>query len=1211
MAPPWLAGCCLNECCVKTLALFLLWSLAAAWAWGAEGPPPPSSAAPARHVARQYALTSANDFPQRDPQDWRLLASNDGGTTWTTLDTRKGEIFAERHERRVFRLDNPQAFGLYRLQIDRVRNPLTADAVQLAEIEPLGALPGERSPLPIFADAIAANGDNPPLESAFQAFDGQVETKWLQRITGGSGALASWIQWRYLDQSRLVITNLSELRWLRERAKEAYPVQIEAVVVGPGSAPGRLWVLDATEAAEISGVADASRLVPGQHVLLAGKSDWAEQRPGIGELTVKLQGPVAAREPRAISPGQAFAPEADFHWVSVEGTVQFPTAAGSRRGFELLAQDHTLTVRVLGDVPATELPAQGSRVRVSGVCAGVLEEMGERVAGTLWLAGKAAISEVAVTGLAAPARTSSGLPDRPGDDASPLTDIRQILHLSPEEQARGPSAKVQGVVTETFFGYIQEGEAGLEMRYRPGALRALPGLGARVEVEGRVTSGDARGPGLEVRQFRILGEGKLPEPARPAWAQLVGGRMNGCWIQVDAVVRATDGSHLLLYQEGRQMMATIRSAAVSEVKRLVDASVQLRGVCVNATDDRNIVQGIQLIVPSLNFVRVREVAPDLTTLPVCSVSNLYRLATLDEVNHRVKVRGTLTCQEGRKCFVQDASGSLLAMAKAEVMLTEISRYSRWIFWQTSDDEGGSRPAEVFQPGDEVEVTGFPETRGFAPILTEAQVHKVGQATPPAPVVTTAQALALGRLDATLVTLEGTVLGVENMASHVLLQMQSDRRVFRASLGGNPSRAPRIAAGSLVRLTGVCQMEPATHAELGRSPSAFALLLRTPADIAVLQSPPWWTVERVLLLTGALLLGLLGTVVWIRMLHRRVDERTRQLQREVADHEQTEARLAEETRLVQREIEERRRVQAEVEKIHRQLLVSSHLAGMAEVATSVLHNVGNVLNGANVLTSSIASQVRRSEARGVSQLAALLAEHREDLGRFLSEGDKAQLVCGHLDRLGSHLTKEQAQLAEKISLLSESLQHIKEIVAMQQDHARVYGVTETLSLANTLEDAIQMCSGGLAQSGLKILRDYEELPRVTLDRHKVLQILFNLLENARQACEAGGEPEPQITVRLRRNGQERLEIRVRDNGIGIPPENLPKIFTQGFSTRKGGHGFGLHSSVLAAQDMGGTLNVNSDGPGRGATFTLELPLTPPEPTPTLRPVQPATPECSYL
>jgi len=130
--------------------------------------------------------------------------------------------------------------------------------------------------------------------------------------------------------------------------------------------------------------------------------------------------------------------------------------------------------------------------------------------------------------------------------------------------------------------------------------------------------------------------------------------------------------------------------------------------------------------------------------------------------------------------------------------------------------------------------------------------------------------------------------------------------------------------------------------------------------------------------------------------------------------------------------------------------------------------------------------------------------------------------------------------------------------------------------------------------LELVRDFAAIPPAALDRHRVLQILFNLLENARQACEARDRMSSRITVRLQLHGNDRLQVQVIDNGIGIPAENLPRIFTQGFSTRKGGHGFGLHSSVLAAQDMGGTLTVQSDGPGRGATFTLELPFSRREP-----------------
>jgi signal transduction histidine kinase len=117
--------------------------------------------------------------------------------------------------------------------------------------------------------------------------------------------------------------------------------------------------------------------------------------------------------------------------------------------------------------------------------------------------------------------------------------------------------------------------------------------------------------------------------------------------------------------------------------------------------------------------------------------------------------------------------------------------------------------------------------------------------------------------------------------------------------------------------------------------------------------------------------------------------------------------------------------------------------------------------------------------------------------------------------------------------------------------------------------------------------------VCVDKHKLLQILVNLLQNARNACEDGGRPDKTITVRIRRSGEDKVIIAVADNGVGIAAENLTRIFAHGFSTRKDGHGFGLHSAALAARQMGGALAAQSAGPGQGATFVLELPLAPPE------------------
>jgi len=553
----------------------------------------------------------------------------------------------------------------------------------------------------------------------------------------------------------------------------------------------------------------------------------------------------------------------------------------------------------------------------------------------------------------------------------------------------------------------------------------------------------------------------------------------------------------------------------------------------------------------------------------------------------------------------------MAVSKTDVMLKALTPRSRWVFWQTPDEEAVSEAGNL-APGDEVEVMGFAETRGFAPIVTEALIRKTGQATNRPPVKTTATDLSLGRLDSALVSLDGLVLGREMLGAHFVMQIQSEQRVFRASLRTSAGEAPKVAPGSHVNVIGVCQMEPGFHAELGKSPAAFSLLLRTPGDITILRSPPWWTPQKALMVAGALLLVLCGAVVWIRMLHRQVEDRTRLLKQEITEHEMTELRLAEETKLLQREIEEhrrterdlaektgllereieeRKRVEAEVEKVHKKLLSASRLAGMADVATNVLHNVGNVLNSVNVLSASITTQVQRSKMPGVARLAELLGRHREQLGHFVTEDENGKHVPAHLERLGTHLEEERAGLLEKAKALNESVQHAKEIVAMQQNYAKVAGVLETVSLAELVEDALRMCTGALERHEIEIERDFEATPTVTLDRHKVLQILFNLLDNAKHACESPDCKNGKVTVRTRCAGANRVRVQVTDNGIGISAAHLERIFTQGFSTRKGGHGFGLHSSILAAQDMGGSLTVESAGPGRGATFTLEIPVTP--------------------
>ena len=291
----------------------------------------------------------------------------------------------------------------------------------------------------------------------------------------------------------------------------------------------------------------------------------------------------------------------------------------------------------------------------------------------------------------------------------------------------------------------------------------------------------------------------------------------------------------------------------------------------------------------------------------------------------------------------------------------------------------------------------------------------------------------------------------------------------------------------------------------------------------------------------------------------------------------------------RDVTERKRAEAELENVHKQLLDTSRRAGMAEVATGVLHNVGNVLNSVNVSTTLVSENLKRSKAGNLARVAAMFREHAADLGAFLTADPKGKQLPAYLGQLADHLTREQRALLKESDLLKKNIEHIKDIVAMQQSYAKVSGVTEVVKVTDLVEDSLRMNAGALTRHGVQVIRKFDpHLPEITVEKHKVLQILVNLIRNAKYACAESGRTDMEMTVRVT-NGDDRMRIAVVDNGVGIPAENLTRIFNHGFTTRKDGHGFGLHSGALAAKEMGGALRVHSDGPGLGATFTLELPL----------------------
>lgn len=296
--------------------------------------------------------------------------------------------------------------------------------------------------------------------------------------------------------------------------------------------------------------------------------------------------------------------------------------------------------------------------------------------------------------------------------------------------------------------------------------------------------------------------------------------------------------------------------------------------------------------------------------------------------------------------------------------------------------------------------------------------------------------------------------------------------------------------------------------------------------------------------------------------------------------------------IRHDVTERKRAEAELMEIHRQLLAASHRAGMAEVATSVLHNVGNVLTSINVSVKCLTDQTRASKVSQIQRLAEMLPATDSDLANFLLHDPKGRQVPEYLRQLSQHLASEQEAALRELDSLTRNIHHVKIIVARQQSHARAAGVMEPVSIPELVDDAVSMCSNGPNGPRVPVTHRYppDGVPTVTLDRHKALQILVNLIRNAIQACDDSGRPDPMIEVGVDVSlAGRRMRISVRDNGSGIALEHRAELFRYGFTTRQGGHGFGLHNSAVAARALGGELHADSEGPGRGATFTLDLPL----------------------
>jgi signal transduction histidine kinase len=714
-----------------------------------------------------------------------------------------------------------------------------------------------------------------------------------------------------------------------------------------------------------------------------------------------------------------------------------------------------------------------------------------------------------------------------------LTNIAQIRSLSKEKADENLRARIVGVLTcvdpAWRVVFLQNGHDAIFVDTAQGDLQA----GQWVEVTGQ-TDGTGFAPQLVNCSTRILGTTNVPAAPKVDLQDVASGQLDSQWVEIEGVVRRVskeDGRiSLVLAGPNGKFTAIVQDFnARPAPNELIDSFVSLRGACGSTVNSRGQISGITLHVPSRKEITIIDPSPaDPFSIAPTPIANVATFNSERLPGRRIKVIGVATLvAPDRTLFLQDSSGGMRLR--------------------------GAQIGEVHS-GDVIEAIGFPAFSEFSPRLDEAVIRHTGVGGLPITKKTTAaQILESGKFDGSIVELQGKLIQSVS-ASQPKLVLQDGPVLFTAHLvePGFHQSMPSLSAGSQVGVTGVCAIQGGENNE----PVTFHVLLASPASVVLIKAAPWWTLRHTIMLAGGLILGVVLTSLWFRSLRRQV-------------HLQTEI----------------------IRLNHQKLVETSRKAGMAEVATSVLHNVGNVLNSINVSASMVDERVRKSRIADVRRLAKLFEEHADDRVAFLTTDPKGRTVPDYICLLARKLEDEQAAMLEETLSLRKNVEHVKEIIAMQQSYARVSDLFETVEVGDLLEDALRLNADSLAHHNIEVIRDFNVLPPIRTNKHKVLQVLINLVRNAKYACDDSGKPDKQVTLRAT-NSEGGVKISIIDNGVGIPPENLSRIFNHGFTTRKDGHGFGLHSGALAAKELGGSLTASSAGWGLGAVFTLELPCRPP-------------------
>ena len=502
-----------------------------------------------------------------------------------------------------------------------------------------------------------------------------------------------------------------------------------------------------------------------------------------------------------------------------------------------------------------------------------------------------------------------------------LDSIAEIRALTPEQAQQNIPVHLNAVVTffsqDLYSCFVEDATAGIFLSFPPHNIWPTPlEPGQTVEVTGLAIPGEYA-PVVAVDRITVTGRSELSSPQSVSYDQLASGAEDSQFVEIGGVVRSLwKFGTTKLYEmeiatgEGR-LLVYAQNLPVTQPDDLLDSTVRVRGVCATKFNHKRQLFAVELMIPRQEDFQIEIPATQNPfEIPDRSIGSLLQFRPQENYGHRVKVTGTVTLfAPGSKLYLQDGQGSVLAE---------------------------TRSMEPLAPGDIVEVLGFPSQGDYTPMLQDAVYRKISSTAPLAPVPVSTDGALSGNFDSELVQISARVINRTRQGNEQFLLLQESNVIFQADLEGanDTDNFARVENGSVVSVTGVCRIDPGA----GWIPlpdwraKSFNILMRSPSDVVVLQSPPWWNLQRVLWMSGTLAFVALAAFGWVGVLRRQVAERTQQLEAEIHQRQLAERR---------REIEQER----------------------ARVAHDLHDDLGTGLTEVNMLTSLVKSPTTSVTEKG--------------------------------------------------------------------------------------------------------------------------------------------------------------------------------------------------------------------------------------------------------